>query len=152
MAPLRTYGTILELAPAKLRWLIPTTAGLAVLALAAALLHFRRDQVPGHAYAIPSAANRIVVEVLNGSGQDGMARLGTRQLRGKGLDVVFVGTAPEKVDSTRIILRRGEASAAEQVRAALGAGTILTDLDTLRRVDVTVVLGPDYRLHETGRP
>jgi hypothetical protein len=152
MAPRRTHRTILELAPPKLRWLIPATAGLALLALAAAVLHFRRDRVPGHAYAIPSGTHRIMVEVLNGSGRPGAARLGTRYLRGKGLDVVYVATATEAVDSTRIILRRGDASAAERVRDALGVGAIRTDIDTLRRVDVTVVLGPDYRPDETGRP
>ncbi len=82
---------------------------LAVLAGGAWYVASRRpEQVAGHAYPVPTADDRIMVEVLNGSGQDGMARLGTRQLRGKGLDVVYVGTAPETVDSTRIILRRGE--------------------------------------------
>jgi len=121
--------------------------------LTAVVLHYyRRDQVPGHAYAIPSGTNRIVVEVLNGSGRPGAARLGTRQLRGKGLDVVYSGNALQAVDSTRIILRRGAASAAEQVQAALGLGSIRTEIDTLRRVDVTVVLGPDYRPDENARP
>jgi hypothetical protein len=116
------------------------------------VLHFRRDRLPGHAYAIPSGRSRIVVEVLNGSGLDGAARLGTRQLRGKGFDVVYVGNAAGGVDSTRIILRRGETSAAEQVKAALGLGSIGIERDTLRRVDVTVILGPDFQPDETLRP
>jgi hypothetical protein len=115
-------------------------------------LHFRRDQVPGHAYAIPSGRSRIVVEVLNGSRLDGAARLGTRQLRGKGFDVVYMGNATESVDSTRVILRRGEASVAAQVQAALGHGSVGIERDTLRRVDVTVILGADFRPDENIRP
>jgi hypothetical protein len=116
------------------------------------VLHFRRDRLPGHAYAIPSGRSRIVVEVLNGSGFDGAARLGTRQLREKGLDVVYVGNAMARVDSTRIILRRGEPAAAEQVKAALGLGAVGIERDTLRRVDVTVILGPDFHPDESVRP
>jgi hypothetical protein len=116
------------------------------------VLHLRRDQLPGHAYAIPSGRSRIVVEVLNGSGLDGAARLGTRQLRGKGFDVVYVGNASEGVDSTRIILRRGEVSVAEQVKAALGLGSVGIERDTIRRVDVTVILGPDFLPDENIRP
>ena len=116
------------------------------------VFHLRRDRLPGHAYAIPSGRSRVVVEVLNGSGLDGAARLGTRQLRGKGFDVVYMGNATAGVDSTRIILRRGEASAAEQVKAALGLGSIGVERDTIRRVDVTVILGPDFHPDESIRP
>lgn len=108
--------------------------------------------MPGHAYAIPSAADRIVVEVLNGSRQSGAARLGTRHLRGRGFDVVYLGNAAETVSATRVIARRGGPGPAEQVREALGVGTVASEPDTLRRVDVTVVLGPDFLPADDTRP
>lgn len=103
----------------------------------------RRDQVPGHAYAIPSADNRIVIEVLNGTGRQGLARTVTRLLRQQGLDVVFFGSA-DSTDSTRVVARRGSARAAEAVAKALHAGRVVEEIDTLRRVDVSVILGRDY--------
>ena len=106
----------------------------------------RRDSVEGHAYAIPSVEGRIVVEVLNGTRRPGLARTATRLMRQQGLDVVFFGSADsaDQTDSTRIIVRRGERGAAEVVARALGAGRIEVELDTLRRVDVSVILGSDY--------
>jgi len=60
--------------------------------------------------------------------------------------VVFFGNAETKEDSTRVIIRRGVAQGpAERVANALGGGKIERELDTLRRVDVTVILGDDYR-------
>jgi hypothetical protein len=113
----------------------------------------RRDQVEGHAFAIPSANDAIQVEVLNGSGRPGLARLGARHLRRQGLDVVLFGNAGSpRTDTTRVILRRGIRSSAERVRGALGAGRIETAPDSLRRVDVTVILGQDFQPDETGRP
>ena len=109
------------------------------------------DRVAGHAFDIPSADNRIVIEVLNGSGRSGAARLGTRQLRRHGLDVVYFGNG-EAVDSTRVLLRRGVRQSAERVREALDVGRVEVELDSLRRVDVTVVLGHDFRPVEDGRP
>lgn len=112
-----------------------------------------RDRVAGHAYAIPSASGRVTVEVLNGSGRNGMARLGARRLRRLGLDVILFGNAPgPAVDSTQVILRRGDEAQARQVREALGVGTVITRRDSLPRVDVTVILGPDFRPDEDGRP
>ena len=108
----------------------------------------------GHAYDIPSGPDRTLVEVLNGSGRTGLARLGARRLRRFGVDVVYFGTSSDtvKLDTTRIILRRGDRDRAEQVRKALGAGAIAVQTDTLRRVDVTVILGRDYTPDEDGRP
>ena len=142
----------MELAPAARRWLITGGLLLAVLLLALVTRALRRDRVEGHAFDIPSAEHRIIVEVLNGSGRPGLARLGTRRLRRMGLDVVYFGNADSVVDSTRIVVRRGDAGVATQVRQALGIGRVGSKRDSLRRVDVSVILGPDYRPDEDGRP
>jgi hypothetical protein len=92
----------------------------------------------------------VTVEVLNATGTPGLARLGTRVLREQGLDVVFFGNGSGSTDSagaavTRVLVRRpGARKAAEQVRSALGVGSIVESVDTLRRVDVSVVLGRDF--------
>jgi calcineurin-like phosphoesterase len=121
------------------------------IALVAALAWPRAERVRGHAYAVPSGEDRVVVEVLNASGRDGLARRVARQLRSRGLDVVNFGNESPS-DSTRVLLRRGAPEAAEQVRGALGQGTVVVAPDTLRRVDVTVVLGADYLVQAELRP
>jgi hypothetical protein len=142
----------LELSAASRRSLI--AGGLLVALLIVILLGraLRRDRIEGHAFAIPSARDRVVVEVLNGSGRNGLARLGSRRLRRMGLDVVYFGNADQSVDTTRVILRRGEPGNADRVRVALGTGTVIVQRDTLRRVDVTVMLGADFKPDEEGRP
>ena len=97
-----------------------------------------------HAYPIPSPERRITVEVLNGSTRAGVARAATRMLRRRGLDVVFYGNAEAAVESTRVIVRRGDPGRGRDVRQALGAGRVMVEPDTLRRVDVSVILGPDF--------
>jgi hypothetical protein len=123
--------------------------GLAAVATTAAALVLGRrpDRVTGHAYPIPSADDRIAVEVLNGSGRPGRARTATRVLRRQGLDVVFFGNWDGQglVRKTRVVVRRGaDPAGARRVAQALGAGTVVVDPDTLRRVDVTVILGEDW--------
>lgn len=107
-----------------------------------------------HAYPIPSPDHRIMVEVLNTTNRSGLARAATRLLRRRGLDVVFFGNGdvPGKLDSTRVLARRGDRTAAEQVARALGRGVVKVEPDTLRRVDVTVLLGEDYRPALDGHP
>jgi hypothetical protein len=143
----------LELAPRTRHGLIVGGTLLAVILLFLLARGLRHDRVEGHAFDIPSGDHRIVVEVLNGSDRTGLARLGARRLRRMGFDVVYFGNAdPPRVDTTRVLLRRGEADQAKRVRDALGAGAVSTRRDTLRRVDVTVILGPDFRPDEDGRP
>ena len=67
-------------------------------------------------------------------------------LRRRGVDVVYFGNAEQRVDSTRVIVRRGNPDHGRQVRLALGTGRIVVEVDTLRRVDVSVVLGEDFRV------
>ncbi len=115
------------------------------------LLQPRREHVAGHAYALPVPGKRIRVEVLNGTRRPGLARTATRALREQGLDVVFFGDGPA-ADSTRIFVRRGEPGQGRDVAEALGAGRVSIKPDTLRRVDVTVLLGRDWRPRLPVRP
>ena len=110
------------------------------------MLEPKRERLPGHAYAIPSPAKRIRVEVLNGTERPGFARTATRALRERGIDVVFFGTGPA-AESTRIIVRRGDPGQGRGVAEALGVGRVVIEPDTVRRVDVSVLLGSDWRPH-----
>ena len=84
--------------------------------------------------------------MLNGTKRAGVARAATRMLRRRGLDVVFFGNADAAVDSTRVIVRRGDPGRGREVQRALGDGDLVVEPDTLRRVDVSVMLGADFRL------
>jgi hypothetical protein len=118
---------------------------LAVLAGGGWFVATRRpEQVTGHAYPVPTAEHRITVEVLNGSGRPGLARVATRALRQQGLDVVYLGNGPP-VDSTTVFVRRGNEAAGKSVHRALAQGRLKSARDTTRHVDVSVILGPDYR-------
>lgn len=98
----------------------------------------------GHAFAVPPSTDRVVVEVLNGTDRSGLARVGARVLRKGGLDVVYLATAPA-VDSTMVLVRRGELESGQRVRKLLGSGKVRVARDSTRHVDVTVILGPDFR-------
>lgn len=91
------------------------------------------------------AGRRVVVEVLNGSGRPGLARLATRVLRRAGFDVISYGTAADRSDTTLVLIRRGPREAGQWMLEALGTGRLREEVDTLRRVDLSVTLGPDWR-------
>lgn len=105
-----------------------------------------------HLYPIPDGEDRIEVEVLNATGRQGIARVGTRTLRRRGVDVVFFGNADTTADSTRLLLRRGSREVAEEVQEILGMGKIESSPDSSRRVDVTVILGKDWKAPEELHP
>lgn len=88
---------------------------------------------------------RVTIEVLNGTRRQGAARAATRVLRRQGLDVVFLGNADTLAELTRVVARRGDADRARYVAAALGVGLVEVETDTFRRVDVSVILGEDFR-------
>jgi hypothetical protein len=141
-----------ELSAGARRWLIAGGLLLSIAVLVVLARSLRRDRVEGHAFDIPTGEHRIIVEVLNGSGRNGLGRLGARRLRRHGIDVVLFGTADSMVDSTRVLLRRGEKIRADHVKDALGVGRVREAPDSLRLVDVTVILGPDFIPDEDGRP
>lgn len=113
--------------------------------MSAFLFKSEREPAVTHALAIPPVHGRLVVEVLNGTRRQGVARTATRMLRSHGVDVVFLGNADSTEVLTRVIVRRGDPARAGTVAGVLGAGNIVVETDTFRRVDVSVILGDDFR-------
>lgn len=108
----------------------------------------RGDRSANDALPVPGATGRrVTVEVLNASGTAGLAKVGTRILRRAGIDVLAYGNAPEavgKLDSTRIVVRRGTPDVGQRVRRALGLGRVVVQLDSARLLDASVLLGSDF--------
>ena len=93
--------------------------------------------------AVPDS--RVRVEVLNGSGRSGLARHVTDRLRDAGYDVVHLGNARAAADSSVVYDRVGRKEMAQRVAAALGITRVETMVDTSRYLEVTVILGRDWR-------
>lgn len=89
---------------------------------------------------------------MNGSGRRGLARAAVRVLRQAGFDVVYFGTVSDTVRLTQVLARRGDSTAAMKVARALGVGVVRVKIDTLLRLDVTAILGDDYRPPPGVRP
>jgi len=145
MAHSRPDSPILEQPRRRWFW-FALSAGLVLLAAGSGfLLRGAREELPvNHAFAIPPVQGRVMIEVLNGTRRQGVARTATRMLRGRGLDVVFLGNADSAETLTRVIVRRGDPDRARYVVDVLGAGKIVIEPDTFRRVDVSVILGEDF--------
>ena len=83
--------------------------------------------------------------MLNASGQRGLARRATFALRDAGFDVVLFDNATENRDSTLVLSRSGHDDWADLVSRALGGAKVESRPDSTRYVDVTVLLGADWR-------
>lgn len=124
-------------------------AGLAAGAWALLRSDGEKDRVE----AVPLlGGDHIVVEVLNGSGRRGLARIAARALRQAGFDVVYFGTVSDSITTTQVLARRGDSLAAARVARSLRTGQARVKSDTLLRVDVTVLLGADYHPPTGFRP
>ena len=137
--------------------------GLAVIVVILALGVFlgsaisQRRDVPDASAESPSqetrATGRVRVEVLNGSGQAGLARSATDALRSQGFDVVFYGNAGAFGRDTSVVLDRvGQLDMARSVADALGIPRVLSEPDSNLYLDATVVLGEDWEAPEPRRP
>ncbi|HVS59825.1 MAG TPA: LytR C-terminal domain-containing protein [Gemmatimonadaceae bacterium] len=87
---------------------------------------------------------RIKVEVFNGTRTKGLARRATLFLRDHGFDVVGSGTNTEQRAATVVYDRSGHPDWAARVGRAMNA-PVVTLPDSSRYLDVTVVLGANWR-------
>ncbi|MEZ4455523.1 MAG: LytR C-terminal domain-containing protein [Gemmatimonadales bacterium] len=132
-----------------------TLLGLAAAGTAAVLLvvWFQRGRAEGF------RRTGVTVEVLNASWNDGAARSGlarqvTRLLRDRGVDVLYLGSVPRTagVDSTTVLTRRGDPGKCRDVARILAVTKVVDRPDSSRRVDCTVLAGPDFRFPKGWLP
>lgn len=90
-------------------------------------------------------STRIRVEVLNATGVRGLARRATTRLRDFGFDVVSSGNAPARLDSTTVLVRTDRMDWGTLAAKALGGARVEARPDTSRYVDLTILLGADWR-------
>ena len=106
------------------------------------------EEMPVESVPVRVPTHDIHVEVLNGCGEDGIAReLGSR-LRALGFDVITVGNAESyNYPETLVIDRVGKLEFAQQVANAIGVSNTIQQIipDPFRIEEVTVVIGGDYR-------
>lgn len=89
----------------------------------------------------------IRVEVLNGCGAPKLARGVSWELRRLGFDVVWVGDAQKTdFDESVVVERRSKHSVnAKRLARKIGCKKILKDIDSTLYLEVTLILGSDYR-------
>jgi hypothetical protein len=88
---------------------------------------------------------RVRVEVMNGGGRAGMARVATGALRDAGFDVVDVGNWTTFEEPVSFILDRvGRLETARRAADALGITEVRSEPDTNLYVDLTVIVGRDW--------
>ena len=120
---------------------------VAIMAVSSALLSRR---VTGTVFGIGSpdqapSGVRIRVQVLNATATRGLAQRATDVLRDRGFDVVEVGNNREKLDSTLVLDRTNHPEWARRAAAAMGGAQVLVRPDTSRFVDLTVLIGGNWR-------
>ena len=131
--------------PAALKRIAIVAVAAVALVLAAVLWRDRGLEPPSRVTVLVPDNVRIKVEVLNASGQRGLARRATFALRDAGFDVVRFDNASENRDSTLVLTRSGRDDWAQLVARALGGAKVESRPDSARYVDVTVMLGADWR-------
>ncbi len=142
MVATRGDGTILE-RPRSLRIALAIVVGV-LLTGAAWMMAGGEGGDDRRDLPVPGRETRITVEVLNVARVNGLARAVTRRLRRDGIDVVSYGSAGDSIlDSTVIVIRRGDSTAALRVRDALGFGRVMVDVEPRLLLDVSVLVGMD---------
>ena len=128
---------------------VAAVVGLGIVIAAAAFYFATRPRpegtgILGRPVRAP-AGTRIRVEVMNATKTRGLARRATAFLRDRGFDVVAVGTVSEARDSTLVLDRSGHPEWAELVARSLGTARVESRPDSSRYLDVTVLVGADWR-------
>jgi len=84
------------------------------------------------------------IEVLNGTGEPGVARLVTMKLRKMGIDVLIEGNA-RHFDYRESVLvdRKGNPELMKKLSRKLGVSSVVTQIQERPRVDATLIIGWD---------
>lgn len=133
------------------RWIVLAVLALVTIAIlwvgpwSGAVTSRGADPSPDPPERVVPAATRIRVEVLNASGARGVARRATAFLRDVGFDVVGSGNAPARADSTVVLVHSGRMEWGALAAKALGGARVEARPDSSRHLDLTILLGADWR-------
>ena len=124
-----------------------------ILFYALAANHFSQSNESETARIAPVEASTGIreiydVEILNGCGEHGLAAKMREYLIAHHFDVVGTGNHTNfELEETQIIDRKGNDVAARRIASILGVDPreIVRDLNQNRQVDVSVIIGKDYK-------
>ena len=85
------------------------------------------------------------IEVLNGTGQKGLARQIAMSLMKEGVDVFKVDNADSFAYSETILIARRQGIGLDDFGRALGCKNVIEQLKEDSFVDATLIIGADYR-------
>jgi hypothetical protein len=87
----------------------------------------------------------IQVDVVNASGRQGAGRHTLEFLRERGFDVVEISSTGDRPKHSQVIDRMGDKVSARKIANALGIADtlIVTEIDSMRFVRATIMLGSD---------
>lgn len=133
----------------RFKTLVTSLVLLAAGALMASFwLEWRDAELPERASAsdTPTLERRLKVEVLNGSGEPGAARVVGDRLLARGYDVVTVDNADGfDYGVTHVIDRSGVGAPIAELADRIGSDSIYVALEPDLLLDATVILGADWR-------
>ena len=130
-----------QLVELELRRGSASTEDMAIVSSRIAAIHAQLRALPDGGAADRLATTRVILAL------DARSDTLDAQLRRAGVDVVSYGNAPEGtglLDSTRILVRRGNVAAGERVRRVLKVGVVVLRPDSTKLLDASVLLGADF--------
>jgi hypothetical protein len=85
------------------------------------------------------------IEVLNGTGEKGLAQSAARALRKMGVDVLHVSNAESFTYDESILVARKDNDRLKALGKALGCSNVIEQLKGDSIVDATLIIGADYQ-------
>ena len=118
-----------------------------IVVLAAFLVSFVLMLTHADPEAIYRKNNNIRVEVLNGCGVNRLAVKVTNILRKRGFNVVNIGNTESQTFAETVVIERNDENKrnAEYLAKQIGVKNIGSDIDPALYLEVTVIVGKDYR-------
>ena len=94
---------------------------------------------------IKKSNSTIKIEILNGSNNSKLLTQATESLKKQGFVVYKTGTTTLTNNTTIINKKTADESVTNTIKEILGAGNIQNSLSTSSSVDITIILGKDYK-------
>jgi hypothetical protein len=92
----------------------------------------------------------VRIEVLNGTGEDGLGRIVARALLRKKVDVLFVGNADSFDYPHTVLIARREKPEIKSLGELIGCERFVEQLRNDTMVDATLIVGADYQRLDLG--